>query len=89
LGAHTALRDAALLRDVLSSVSRGEPGLLAALAAYEREMIDYGFAACARRSRKRSAFMRRYRSAGLSRCPFIGSSIRFRFAKASAGCGRL
>jgi 2-polyprenyl-6-methoxyphenol hydroxylase-like FAD-dependent oxidoreductase len=45
IGANTALRDAALLRDVLSSVSRGELKLLAALAAYEREMIDYGFAA--------------------------------------------
>jgi 2-polyprenyl-6-methoxyphenol hydroxylase-like FAD-dependent oxidoreductase len=45
IGANTALRDAALLRDVLSSVSRGELSPLAALAAYEREMIDYGFAA--------------------------------------------
>jgi 2-polyprenyl-6-methoxyphenol hydroxylase-like FAD-dependent oxidoreductase len=45
IGANTALRDAALLRDLLSSVSRGELSLPAALAAYEREMIDYGFAA--------------------------------------------
>jgi 2-polyprenyl-6-methoxyphenol hydroxylase-like FAD-dependent oxidoreductase len=45
IGANTALRDAALLRDVLSSASRGELSLLAALAAYEREMTNYGFAA--------------------------------------------
>jgi 2-polyprenyl-6-methoxyphenol hydroxylase-like FAD-dependent oxidoreductase len=45
IGANTALRDAALLRDTLSSVSRGERGLRPALAAYEREMIGYGFAA--------------------------------------------
>jgi hypothetical protein len=29
----------------LSCVNRGEPRLLAAVAAYEREVIDYGFAA--------------------------------------------
>jgi 2-polyprenyl-6-methoxyphenol hydroxylase-like FAD-dependent oxidoreductase len=45
IGANTALRDAALLRVTLASVDRGERGLLAALADYEREMIDYGFAA--------------------------------------------
>jgi 2-polyprenyl-6-methoxyphenol hydroxylase-like FAD-dependent oxidoreductase len=45
VGANTALRDAALLRGVLSRVSRGERKLLAALAEYEREMIGYGFAA--------------------------------------------
>jgi 2-polyprenyl-6-methoxyphenol hydroxylase-like FAD-dependent oxidoreductase len=45
IGANTALRDAALLRVTLATVDRGERTLLAALADYEREMIDYGFAA--------------------------------------------
>ena len=45
MGANTALRDAAALRRALIAVSSGEQELLAALAAYERDMIDYGFAA--------------------------------------------
>lgn len=45
IGANTALRDAASLRDALSDVSSGRTDLLAALSTYEREMIDYGFAA--------------------------------------------
>jgi 2-polyprenyl-6-methoxyphenol hydroxylase-like FAD-dependent oxidoreductase len=45
VGANTALRDAAALRDALVAVDRGERALIPALAAYEREMIEYGFAA--------------------------------------------
>jgi 2-polyprenyl-6-methoxyphenol hydroxylase-like FAD-dependent oxidoreductase len=45
MGANTALRDAAALRQALDGVSRGEQELLPALAAYERDMIDCGFAA--------------------------------------------
>jgi 2-polyprenyl-6-methoxyphenol hydroxylase-like FAD-dependent oxidoreductase len=45
IGANTALRDAALLRDALSDVNKGQQQLLAALSGYEREMIRYGFAA--------------------------------------------
>ena len=45
MGANTALRDAAALRQALLAVSSGEQDLLAALAVYERDMIDYGFAA--------------------------------------------
>ena len=45
IGANTALRDAALLRDALAGVGRGERNVVTALAAYEREMIGYGFAA--------------------------------------------
>ena len=45
VGANTALRDAAALRAALVAVDRGERALIPALAAYEREMIDYGFAA--------------------------------------------
>jgi 2-polyprenyl-6-methoxyphenol hydroxylase-like FAD-dependent oxidoreductase len=45
MGANTALRDAAALRQALAAVSRGEQELIPALAAYERDMIDYGFAA--------------------------------------------
>ena len=42
-GANTALRDAHLLLQGLIRVSRGETELLAALASYERDMIQYGF----------------------------------------------
>src|SRR6516164_4175901 len=45
IGANTALRDAALLRDALTGVGRGEWDVLTALADYEKEMISYGFAA--------------------------------------------
>jgi 2-polyprenyl-6-methoxyphenol hydroxylase-like FAD-dependent oxidoreductase len=45
MGANTALRDAAALRQALTAVSRGEQELIPALAAYERDMIDYGFEA--------------------------------------------
>ena len=45
IGANTALRDAAALRQALVAVSRGEQELVPALAAYERGMIDYGFEA--------------------------------------------
>jgi len=45
IGANTALRDAAALRSALVMVDRGERDLVAALAEYERDMIDYGFGA--------------------------------------------
>ena len=45
IGANTALRDAAALRHALAAVSRGEADLIPALAAYERDMVRYGFAA--------------------------------------------
>jgi 2-polyprenyl-6-methoxyphenol hydroxylase-like FAD-dependent oxidoreductase len=45
MGANMALRDAAALRDALTAVARGDQELLPALAGYEREMIDHGFAA--------------------------------------------
>jgi len=45
IGANTALRDAALLRDVLRQVEEGPRDLLPALSFYESEMINYGFAA--------------------------------------------
>jgi 2-polyprenyl-6-methoxyphenol hydroxylase-like FAD-dependent oxidoreductase len=45
IGANTALRDAAALRQALVSVARGQKDLIEALAGYEREMIEYGFAA--------------------------------------------
>jgi 2-polyprenyl-6-methoxyphenol hydroxylase-like FAD-dependent oxidoreductase len=45
IGANTALRDAAALRRALVMVHRGEQDLIAALADYERDMIDYGFGA--------------------------------------------
>jgi 2-polyprenyl-6-methoxyphenol hydroxylase-like FAD-dependent oxidoreductase len=45
IGANTALRDAAALRQALRAVDHGENDLIPALAAYEREMVDYGFRA--------------------------------------------
>jgi 2-polyprenyl-6-methoxyphenol hydroxylase-like FAD-dependent oxidoreductase len=45
MGANTALWDAAALRRALVAVSKGEHELIPSLAAYERDMIDYGFAA--------------------------------------------
>jgi 2-polyprenyl-6-methoxyphenol hydroxylase-like FAD-dependent oxidoreductase len=43
IGANTALRDAMALRRALVAVSRGEADLIKALAAYEQDMIGYGF----------------------------------------------
>jgi salicylate hydroxylase len=45
VGANTALRDADLLRRTLIAVAAEESPLVPALAGYEREMLDYGFAA--------------------------------------------
>ncbi len=47
LSANTTLRDAALLCRRLATVHRGEAELLPAVEDYEREMLDYGFAAVA------------------------------------------
>jgi 2-polyprenyl-6-methoxyphenol hydroxylase-like FAD-dependent oxidoreductase len=45
IGANTALRHAALLCEALRNVDAGRQDLVSALAAYEQEMIRYGFAA--------------------------------------------
>ena len=45
IGANTALRDAAALRPALVAVARGQKDPTEALAVYERDMIEYGFAA--------------------------------------------
>jgi 2-polyprenyl-6-methoxyphenol hydroxylase-like FAD-dependent oxidoreductase len=45
IGANTALRDAAALHRALVAVARGQVNLVEALATYERDMIEYGFAA--------------------------------------------
>jgi 2-polyprenyl-6-methoxyphenol hydroxylase-like FAD-dependent oxidoreductase len=45
IGANTALRDAELLCRKLTAVAAGEVGLVPALHDYERQMLDYGFAA--------------------------------------------
>ncbi len=45
IGANTALRDAVILRAALQGVASGSRDLLTSLAAYERAMIGYGFAA--------------------------------------------
>src|SRR5262249_44804862 len=45
IGANTALRDAMALRRALVAASRGEADLIKALAAYEQDMIGYGFTA--------------------------------------------
>jgi 2-polyprenyl-6-methoxyphenol hydroxylase-like FAD-dependent oxidoreductase len=43
-GANTAMHDAVMLSRVLYATARGELEVAEALAAYEREMTDYGFA---------------------------------------------
>lgn len=48
IGANTALRDADILRRQLTAVSRGQLELVPAVAEYERQMLDYGFAAVRR-----------------------------------------
>ena len=45
IGANTALRDAAALRRALVAAARRQEGVIEAVAAYERDMIEYGFAA--------------------------------------------
>jgi 2-polyprenyl-6-methoxyphenol hydroxylase-like FAD-dependent oxidoreductase len=45
IGANTALRDAEALHQGLVAVARGQTDLIGALAAYERDMIGYGFTA--------------------------------------------
>lgn len=45
IGANTALRDAAALRQALGAVVRGEQDLIESLATYERDMLEYGFRA--------------------------------------------
>jgi 2-polyprenyl-6-methoxyphenol hydroxylase-like FAD-dependent oxidoreductase len=63
MGANVALRDAAALRRALVPVVRGESFLLESLAAYEREMIEYGFRAV----RASLANMRLVHSQGVKR----------------------
>lgn len=43
-GANVAMRDGALLGRALRQITTGQSTLPAALSAYEREMLDYGFA---------------------------------------------
>ncbi|MFG1868416.1 FAD-dependent oxidoreductase [Micromonospora arborensis] len=45
IGANTALRDAALLCDKLTEVHAGTTAMVPALHDYERQMLNYGFAA--------------------------------------------
>jgi 2-polyprenyl-6-methoxyphenol hydroxylase-like FAD-dependent oxidoreductase len=45
MGANMALRDTAALREALVSIAEGRAEQATALAAYEREMIEQGFAA--------------------------------------------
>ena len=45
IGANTALRDAEALHQALVAVASGKAVLMQVLASYERDMIEYGFAA--------------------------------------------
>jgi salicylate hydroxylase len=45
VGANTALRDAAVLTDMLAATDRGETTIETAIGDYEEQMRDYGFAA--------------------------------------------
>ncbi|HEY3786271.1 MAG TPA: FAD-dependent monooxygenase [Steroidobacteraceae bacterium] len=47
MGANMALRDAAALREALVAIAHGQQERTTALGAYEREMIEQGFAAVA------------------------------------------
>jgi 2-polyprenyl-6-methoxyphenol hydroxylase-like FAD-dependent oxidoreductase len=47
-GANVALRDASVLAEQLTAADRGSTGLLDAIARYEEQMRDYGFAAAER-----------------------------------------
>ena len=59
-GANTALRDAALLATELGAAARDEKTPVQAIADYERQMVDYGFAAVrASRSAELAATTRR------------------------------
>ena len=59
-GANTALRDAALLASELGAAARDEKTPVQAVADYERQMVDYGFAAVrASRSAEFAATTRR------------------------------
>lgn len=42
IGANTALRDAAALRQAIGAIDRGEQDLIPALSVYERAMVEYG-----------------------------------------------
>jgi 2-polyprenyl-6-methoxyphenol hydroxylase-like FAD-dependent oxidoreductase len=57
IGANTALRDAELLCGRLIAASRGELPLPEAIASYEREMRDYGFAAVRASARSADQFV--------------------------------
>jgi 2-polyprenyl-6-methoxyphenol hydroxylase-like FAD-dependent oxidoreductase len=59
IGANTALRYAIALRRALVAVTRGEADLIKALAAYEQDMIGYGFAAVQASLRIWNAFTQR------------------------------
>ncbi|MFI0711085.1 FAD-dependent oxidoreductase [Streptomyces inhibens] len=62
-GANTALRDAAVLADKLTAVQH-PAGLVSAVAAYETEMRQYGFAAVAESLRYGERFAQAIRHAG-------------------------
>ena len=57
IGANTALRDAQLLARNLIAAHRGERDTLDAIADYERQMIDYGFAAVRNAMRSGQSFV--------------------------------
>jgi 2-polyprenyl-6-methoxyphenol hydroxylase-like FAD-dependent oxidoreductase len=63
-GANTALRDAALLATELAAAARDEKTPVQAIADYERQMVDYGFAAV-RASRSAELATSTHRSAVL------------------------
>jgi salicylate hydroxylase len=67
VGANTALRDADLLRSKLIAATGGEVPLITALASYEEQMLDYGFAAVRQSLRNAS---RAAHSSHLSRAAF-------------------
>lgn len=66
-GANTALRDAASLASELAAAARGDKDLIRAIGDYEREMVDYGFAAVRASREAESGGFIRGGAAGLRR----------------------
>jgi 2-polyprenyl-6-methoxyphenol hydroxylase-like FAD-dependent oxidoreductase len=68
VGANTALRDARLLREALTTARDGQVPLLTAIRGYESQMISYGFEAV-RKSRQAGG------TSGLAHRPLIGRAL--------------
>jgi len=89
-GANTALRDADLLRRSLIAARAGELPLISAISAYEREMLDYGFAAVKQslRNAQRAATSTRFSRAAFRTILRLTAAIAPMRAGMARGLGR-